>query len=342
MEAGGSHHACGVTTAGEAYCWGLGGYGGLGDGTGDSSQVPVLVSGGHNWASVTTGLWFACGVTTAGEAYCWGSDDYGELGDGGTNTGSLVPVLVSGGHNWASVTAGARHSCGVTTAGEAYCWGFNRWGQFGGGTGDTDTWHTTPQLVSGGLSWASVDGGTEHTCGVTTAGAVYCWGNNAHAELGIGTGPAPPGSFVSDWFERTPVPLGSPWAVKRGDKLLWDGQGSWQWYDMDNQTFTLTRPGNPAVIEVIRDFTDPVHPLLQFYPLNIYLDSPVTLDPQVVTTASGVDAVVNFSMGFAVTLVGQTTSNVTDDVLITSFSLTQVIANWADSGLQAAATLTFW
>jgi hypothetical protein len=291
-------------------------------------------------AGTETGL-HACGVTTAGEAYCWGNNEYGELGDG-TLTERDIPVLVSGGHNWASVTAGGHHSCGVTTAGEAYCWGTNWFGQLGDGTGAIGTWHTSPVLVSGGLSWASVDGGNEHTCGVTTAGEVYCWGNNYYAELGIGTGPAPPGSSPSDWKELAPVPLGSPWVMKRGDKLLWDGQGSWQWYDMDNQTFTLTRPGNPAVIEVIRDFTDPVHPLLQHYPLNIYLDSPVTLDPQVVTTASGVDAVVNFSMGFAVTLVGQTTSNVTDDVLITSFSLTQVIANWADSGLQAAATLAFW
>jgi hypothetical protein len=61
----------------------------------------------------------------------------------------------------------------------------------------------------------------------------------------------------------------------------------------------------------------------------------------VVTTASGLDAVVNFSMGGAVTLLGQTTSNVTDDVLITSFSLTQV-GNWGNSGLQASAALTFW
>ncbi len=136
------------------------------------------------------------------------------------------------------------------------------------------------------------------------------------------------------------VELGSL-GMKRGDKLLADTNGTFQWYDMDTQTFTSTRPNNPAVIEAIRDFTDPIRPLMVFYPLNVFLTSPVTLDPQVVTTASGLDAVVDFSMGGAVTLVGQTTWNVTDDVLITSFSLTQ-IGNWGNSGLHADAALTFW
>jgi hypothetical protein len=136
------------------------------------------------------------------------------------------------------------------------------------------------------------------------------------------------------------VELGSL-GMQRGDKLLADANGTFQWYDMDTQTFTSTRPNNPAVIEAIRDFTDPIRPLMVFYPLNVFLTSPVTLDPQVVTTASGLDAVVDFSMGGAVTLVGQTTSNVTDDVLITSFSLTQ-IGNWGNSGLHADAALTFW
>jgi hypothetical protein len=136
------------------------------------------------------------------------------------------------------------------------------------------------------------------------------------------------------------VELGSL-GMQRGDKLLADANGTFQWYDMDTQTFTSTRPNNPAVIEAIRDFTDPIRPLMVFYPLNVFLTSPVTLDPQVVTTASGLDAVVDFSMGGAVTLVGQTTSNVTDDVLITSFSLTQ-IGNWGNSGLHASAALTFW
>ena len=54
----------------------------------------------------------------------------------------------------ASVSSGPYHTCGVTTAGDAYCWGYNRAGQLGDGTGALGTWHTSPQLVSGGSSWA--------------------------------------------------------------------------------------------------------------------------------------------------------------------------------------------
>ena len=42
--------------------------------------------------------------------------------------------LVPSGHTWASIAAGESHTCAVTTAGDAYCWGYNGLGQFGDGT----------------------------------------------------------------------------------------------------------------------------------------------------------------------------------------------------------------
>src|SRR6266851_5093539 len=37
------------------------------------------------------------------------------------------------------------------------------------------------------LTFATVSGGGDHTCGVTTGGAAYCWGNNGFGQLGTGT-----------------------------------------------------------------------------------------------------------------------------------------------------------
>ena len=75
----------------------------------------------------------SCGLTTAGAAHCWGSNFEGRLGDG-TNTDSSVPVAVSGGLTFQSVSAGGSPSCGLTTTPDAYCWGFNGNGQLGDGT----------------------------------------------------------------------------------------------------------------------------------------------------------------------------------------------------------------
>jgi hypothetical protein len=96
---------------------------------------------------------------------------------------------------FASVSAGGNHTCGVTTSGAAYCWGWDFYGQLGNGSGDDDQLNPVP--VSGGLSFASVSAGSEHTCGVTTSGAAYCWGIGSGGQLGNGT----PGD------RSTPVPV---------------------------------------------------------------------------------------------------------------------------------------
>jgi len=180
VNGGGGDHTCGMTTVGDAYCWGFNNVGRIGDGTTTDSSVPVLVSGGHTWASVSGD---SCGMTTVGDAYCWGSNQYGRIGDG-TTTDSSVPVLVSGGHTWASVNGSGMHTCGVTTVGDAYCWGSNQYGQLGDGI-TTDS--NVPVLVSGGHTWASVTNGNDHTCGVTLFNEAYCWGKNAYGQIGDGT-----------------------------------------------------------------------------------------------------------------------------------------------------------
>ena len=180
-------HTCGVTAAGTAYCWGGNGFGQLGDGSTTNRLTPVLVvaPAGVSFAVVDAGDFHTCGVTAAGTAYCWGGNGIGQLGDG-TTTDRSSPVLVQApaGVSFAAVTAGAAHTCGVTAARVAYCWGANGSGQLGDGT-TTD--RLTPVLVAPGVSFAAVTAGRLHTCGVTAAGTAYCWGSNSVGQLGDGT-----------------------------------------------------------------------------------------------------------------------------------------------------------
>ena len=182
----GSDHTCGVAGSGAAYCWGTNTYGGLGDGTyGNNRLTPVAVSGGLTFAAVSGGALYTCGVTTSGAAYCWGLNNYGQLGNGTTTFSFLTPVAVSGGLTFTAVSTSDYHTCGVTTSGAAYCWGWNNSGGLGDGTSGTD--RLTPVAVSGGLTFAAVSTSDSHSCGVTTSGAAYCWGSNAGGALGNGT-----------------------------------------------------------------------------------------------------------------------------------------------------------
>src|SRR5256885_10435269 len=105
-----------------------------------------------------------------------------------TSRSSPVLVQAPAGVSFAAVTGGAAHTCGLTTglSAAAYCWGGNGSGQLGDGT---KTNQLTPVLVQApaGVSFAAVTAGAAHTCGVTAAGAPYCWGPNGFGQLAGGT-----------------------------------------------------------------------------------------------------------------------------------------------------------
>jgi len=145
----------------------------------------TAVSGG--FVSLSAGSYHTCGIRR-GTVYCWGDNSSGELGNG-TTTRSTTPVAISApaGATFASVSAGTNHTCAVATNGTAYCWGINYHGELGDGT---TTGRSAPVAVSvpvPGLAFATVSAGNEHTCGLTSTGAAYCWGDNTYGQLGNGT-----------------------------------------------------------------------------------------------------------------------------------------------------------
>lgn len=186
----GASHVCALTEGGAAYCWGYNYFHALGDGTASNARSPVAVKGGLAFRSISAGSIASCGVTAAGKGYCWGINLYGELGTGSTahnpaeGRNMLDPVAFD--RPWAVVETGGGFTCGVAGAGEGYCWGEDYPNhQLGRGKIDYSL-RTTPGRVLGGVSFAHIAPGGGHACGLSTGGAVYCWGSGQLGQLGYG------------------------------------------------------------------------------------------------------------------------------------------------------------
>ena len=138
----GEFHACALAEGGAAYCWGGNQEGDLDSGDMQSGLTPVAVSGGLTFSSLGAGAEHTCGISTVGRTYCWGYDNRGQLGQpwnptcGADFPSCVVPLEVPGLASMSVISAGRSHTCGVTTSGQAYCWGANGLGEFGDGTTD--------------------------------------------------------------------------------------------------------------------------------------------------------------------------------------------------------------
>lgn len=185
--ASGSSHSCVLTAVGGGVqCWGDNTYGELGNGSTNSSSVPVSVTGlTSGVAAISSGMDFSCALTAAGGALCWGDNSAGQLGNGNT-TNAVNPVTVTGLSNGvAAISAGHNFTCALTTAGAVKCWGDGSYGALGNGAATTTTLPVDVSGLSSGVSTISV--GYQHACALTAGGGVQCWGNNAQGQLGNGT-----------------------------------------------------------------------------------------------------------------------------------------------------------
>jgi alpha-tubulin suppressor-like RCC1 family protein len=188
----GGYHSCVLTSARGAKCWGDNNSGQVGDKSATPSSVPVDVPGlTSGLLDLSAGQYHTCAITGAGAGMCWGTNTHGEIGDGGPissanitkNTGPQsvqgLPAALT------SIAAGAYHTCGITTGGGVYCWGYNAWGQLGNGsTGDS----SVPRAVTGiSAGAATIATGSGFACAKLSTGGVKCWGYNNVKQLGNGT-----------------------------------------------------------------------------------------------------------------------------------------------------------
>lgn len=186
---------CGVATTGTPYCRGADDYSQLGGGTAPDQNtfVPVDLSfssqGSLPFRAVYPDGNTTCALGADSSAWCWGAGLWGDLGVGpagvlGVPTLQLASptIPVAGGHRFTQLAKGGGHTCGLTAALAAYCWGENSFGA----TGDQLAVTYAPAAILG-FQFQSLAAGGDNTCGVTPANAAYCWGDNRSGQLGVVT-----------------------------------------------------------------------------------------------------------------------------------------------------------
>ena len=118
-----------------------------------------------------------------GSLWSMGYNHDGQLGDGTIIVGKDSPVPVSGGLQFAELSAGDNHTCGLSGGGAAYCWGGNLYAQLGDGS---RTASPTPAATTGGLTFSHLVAGDFYTCGLWGGGTASCWGSRLYGQLGDG------------------------------------------------------------------------------------------------------------------------------------------------------------
>lgn len=222
----GGHATCALTSAGEAWCWGPNSRGEVGNGTREVAAEPQLVATTVAFKAISIGDLHACGVTTTGVAYCWGSNAFGILGVGDNGSASDLPVLVEGGHVFASVAAGGEHTCALTAEGQAYCWGMGHLT----GTAGAPARVSLPRAVETDHRYVAIAAGFAHSCALTADGEIDCWGENLVGQLGDGTHldrPQPVRVDSQETFESIVTGGAHTCAVVRGGSVWCWGNNAW-------------------------------------------------------------------------------------------------------------------
>jgi alpha-tubulin suppressor-like RCC1 family protein len=191
----------------------------------------------------------ACAIAE-GIPVCWGGGSSGALG-----TGSLgdqpVPVAVDrsgvlAGTVATDIAVGANHTC-LAASGKAYCWGNNFYGTLGDGT---TTSRLSPVAVvdTGVLAGATVTRvavSNSHSCAITSAGRLACWGQGGNGELGNGATvnrsvPVAVGGLLAGKVVTDVVPGGSSTcALADGSVYCW---GYWSKLGSDTATASSSVP----------------------------------------------------------------------------------------------------
>jgi len=179
----GTGFACATDQYDRAWCWGANG-----DRQLEDSARPfigrAIVVGERRWDSISVGGGHVCALEDA-ELWCWGRNDRSQVT--GTITGDVplpIRIEVAGETiSWSFVSTGFDYTCAIGD-GRLFCWGSGEVGKLG--TGTTDDANTPRPVLPSVRDWTAVSTGARHTCAVSAASGVFCWGDGSQGQLGNG------------------------------------------------------------------------------------------------------------------------------------------------------------
>lgn len=209
----GEHFGCIIDTIKETYCWGQNNFGQLGVAAG-ADQVTRIPTGANSSAFIAAGGSTICSLVLDGEVNCLGDSNAGQTGylqvssiplansaesqvvkvSAGADTscslnssgalkcwGAIAPVIPQA-TSFIDVSVGNNSACAITTLQKVLCWGANGSGQLGDDTNRTSLVMTA--VANSAAKFTKVSVGYRHACALTGDGLIYCWGDNAHLQLG--------------------------------------------------------------------------------------------------------------------------------------------------------------
>jgi len=208
---------------GTLWCWGANESGQLGDGTAKPSGTPVRVIEGKDWRDVAAGSDFTCGIRSDDTLWCWGHWDMNKVfapqvfQPGAwarvtlSRSGPVMCAISIAGElfctsqfprpmnqigadtDWMAVSMGGTFVCGLRVPGSLWCWGEGSHGSLADGNPDLH-YVDEPQRAGDREDYTALSCGTSFCCGLTTGGAILCWGNGY--KTGALGNPMPPTSVA--------------------------------------------------------------------------------------------------------------------------------------------------